>query len=131
MMSRFLIFTDNVNSVAVPDATFVRMDGSVANKRELFQEFCEKLHFPDYFGENWDAFNDCLCSLDDWLVQPNLVLIYEQMPNLPYADMTIFIEILYDYIIKKYVDTPYQIWCVFPEGARNLCTKIIQEMEHR
>lgn len=32
----------------------------------LFNEFGAALQFPWYFGENWPAFNECICDLD-WL----------------------------------------------------------------
>jgi len=131
MMPKNLIFTEDVDSVTIPEAVFVRMDGSVRDSQELFKDYSAKLYFPDYFGKNWDAFNDCLCSLDDWLVKPNLVLVYEQMPHLEYTDMVTLLEILYDYIIRGEADLPYQIWCVFPESARDFCSKIIQEYEKK
>ncbi|MDR0520397.1 MAG: barstar family protein [Planctomycetaceae bacterium] len=31
----------------------------------FFHDFHVKLRFPDYFGKNWSALNDCLCYLDD------------------------------------------------------------------
>lgn len=31
---------------------------------DMFEQISDKLNFPDYFGKNLDALNDCLCDLD-------------------------------------------------------------------
>lgn len=36
------------------------------SKEDLFDEIALKLKFPDYFGRNWDAFDECLNDLH-WL----------------------------------------------------------------
>jgi hypothetical protein len=43
----------------------------------LFDEVSAALQFPHYFGENWHAFEDCICDLD-WLLpsQGIILLIY-------------------------------------------------------
>jgi hypothetical protein len=45
-----------------------------STKSALFDECAAALQFPLYFGENWDALNDCLGDLD-WLNVEAFVLV--------------------------------------------------------
>lgn len=48
-------------------ARTIVLDGSALDgERSLFTSLQEVLGFPDYFGRNWDAVDDCLADLD-WL----------------------------------------------------------------
>ncbi len=38
-----------------------------STSKQLFREWAAALDFPDYFGHNWDAFEECMRDLDDWL----------------------------------------------------------------
>lgn len=67
-------------------------------KAGLLAEFARALSFPDYFGHNWDALEECLADLD-WLPARGYVVIVtdaEQVLTKPddEDDYETFIEIL-------------------------------------
>lgn len=64
----------------------------------LFNEVGAALQFPDYFGENWDALDECITDLE-WLPAEWYLLHVDQveciLPDDP-ADFRIFLRILLD-----------------------------------
>ncbi len=44
------------------------------DKAELLARFARALHFPHWFGHNWDALSDCLTDLS-WLPAPHYRLV--------------------------------------------------------
>jgi len=64
----------------------------------LFQEFARALKFPDYFGHNWDALEECLADLE-WLPAKGYVLAVteaEQVLIKEEDDYSTFLEVLND-----------------------------------
>lgn len=64
----------------------------------LFQEFARALKFPDYFGHNWDALEECLADLE-WLPAKGYVLAVtdaEQVLTQEEEDYSTFLEVLSD-----------------------------------
>jgi len=64
----------------------------------LFAEFARALDFPDYFGHNWDALEECLADLD-WLPAKGYVLLLteaEQVLPEDEEDYATFLEVLND-----------------------------------
>jgi hypothetical protein len=51
-----------------------------ANGRALFEAIAEALHFPHWFGHNWDALEDCLTDLA-WRERAGHVLLFEDFPQ--------------------------------------------------
>jgi hypothetical protein len=51
----------------------VPLEGS-ADKQAMLQRFAASLEFPDWFGRNWDALEDCLTDLS-WYEADGYVLL--------------------------------------------------------
>lgn len=65
------------SAVEVPDG-FVRpvLHGAKCRSTAgLFAEFAHAMAFPDYFGHNWDALEECLADLE-WLPGKGYVLLF-------------------------------------------------------
>ena len=57
------------------DFAVYRIDlASVRSKQELLDAIARELAFPDWFGSNWDALEDCLTDLG-WCVASGYVII--------------------------------------------------------
>ena len=85
-----------LNTTYIPNAdqdTFVAYIISVNDKKELLSELAEKLLFPDYFGNNWDALNDCLHDLT-WLNEKKIVIVFESISHLDSETLDDLIDIL-------------------------------------
>jgi hypothetical protein len=65
---------------------------------ELFAELAEVLEFPDYFGHNWDALEECLADLE-WLPGKGYVLLFTEAELILPDDedeFATFLEVLND-----------------------------------
>lgn len=63
-------------SVSLSDvAEAIRLDARICPDRDsILEAMGEALHFPDYYGMNWDALEECLFDLS-WWAGPVIVLI--------------------------------------------------------
>lgn len=62
-----------------PGALVVRIPVGVRRKKQLLGILARQLNFPDYFGWNWDALDECLRDLS-WLPAGKIVLVHEALP---------------------------------------------------
>jgi hypothetical protein len=67
--------------------------GGVAGKEALLQRIAAALQFPDWFGGNWDALEDCLTDLS-WAPAAGYVLLFEDAGRLPADDRRILVDVL-------------------------------------
>ena len=67
--------------------------GGAADKDALLARLAEALGFPDWFGSNWDALEDCLADLS-WRPGEGHVLLLESHGELSLDDLGVLIDIL-------------------------------------
>ncbi len=48
----------------------------IRDKDQFLRSCAETLQFPDYFGANWDALEDCLTDMS-WNVSEGYVIVYD------------------------------------------------------
>jgi RNAse (barnase) inhibitor barstar len=111
-MELFLQLYKQVSENSSNELFLTSIDGKdCSNKAALFNTFSAKLQFPDYFGNNWDAFNDCLTDLE-WLNSNQYVLFiknFEETLTQNQGELDIFFEIVEDAIKEWNAGTDYGI----------------------
>jgi len=65
----------------------------VHEKAELLRRVAQVREFPDWFGRNWDALEDCLTDLSWWSDSP-VVLLIEKHAELPRDVCGVFADVL-------------------------------------
>ena len=69
---------------------------AVDDKPGLLQTLAQRLAFPDWFGGNWDALEDCLTDLS-WRKAPGYVLLFDGQARLRQAqadDFGVLLDVL-------------------------------------
>jgi hypothetical protein len=89
-----ILFEAN-DSVAHSDgALLVNVDSNIRSKDDLLRFLSKQLNFPEYFGCNWDAFEECLNDLS-WLEHKRVVLRHHDIPlDAESSDRKTYLDIL-------------------------------------
>ena len=89
------------------------LDGrEIRDKQSFLQKMAEVMQFPDYFGYNWDALEECITDLD-WYPAARYILIYDYPESFAKAEPKQW-KIAYD-ILRSAVeywqgmDTPLEV----------------------
>jgi RNAse (barnase) inhibitor barstar len=53
----------------------------IARKEQLLNHVATALRFPDYFGGNWDALEECLADME-WVDAPGYLIYYDHIDPL-------------------------------------------------
>ncbi|MFL6565363.1 MAG: barstar family protein [Burkholderiales bacterium] len=90
----------------------------VSEKRALLRRIAAKLAFPAWFGENWDALEDCLSDLS-WREGEGNVLVLEGFQLLPADDLGELIDVMIS-AAAFWADRGKPFFAVFVDPERTL-----------
>lgn len=77
----------------IDDCFSVVIPHEISATLSFLREVGSILKFPDYYGENWNAFEECINDLS-WIKEKNVVLIHNEMPKIPADQQIIYVDIL-------------------------------------
>ena len=89
-----------------------------ATKAQLLQRVAQALKFPDWFGGNWDALEDCLTDLS-WLEGDGHVLLLESASGLNADDFGILADVLSS-SARFWAERRKPFFAVFVQGPASL-----------
>ncbi len=75
--------------------TFTIEGNAINSEESFFLEVSKVLNFPDYFGENWDAFHDCF---GDFLISEKgpIALIWKEATSTLNSSLKTFLKVTYE-----------------------------------
>ena len=127
-MDNFLYCTnEELNSITRVRGSFLVPRG-LEDAFTLWQAYVLHFHFMDGFGYNWNAFNDCVCSYEDF-PDLNIMIIHEDLPlrSSP-EDQRIYLSVLNDSIdFWQRSDNSefHSVKVYFPESCRSEIAKVL------
>ena len=83
------------SSEATRNGFIATLELPIYSQDDLYRELSAALHFPEYFGNNWNALLDCLSDLS-WIAEYHVTLIHTACPKLPAADLVVYLEVMID-----------------------------------
>jgi RNAse (barnase) inhibitor barstar len=99
------------------DLATISLSG-IRDKPELLKRIAATLAFPQWFGENWDALEDCLTDFS-WRPAQGHVLLFENFQTLAKDDLGVLIDVLASAAqFRATQGTPF--FAVFVDPARDL-----------
>ena len=96
----------------------VDVPAGIRSKTALLQILGAGLRFPDYYGVNWDACEECIRDLS-WLQESNVTIRHTDLPLAgDAAAAKTYLAILNDVVGKLTSRSPHRLVVVFPPGLQ-------------
>ena len=113
-MGEFTFFNEKIDCVNDAART-VHIKSDISEANELFKIYANLLDFPDYFGYNWNAFEECINDLE-WISEYEIVIIHDDLPfKNSYKEKKVYVEILSCSTAIWQVDSGHKLVVAFPK----------------
>ncbi|WP_338640930.1 barstar family protein [Burkholderia pyrrocinia] len=117
-------FTQSLMNFAAGDAFSAKVSGDIRTAPQLFEVLYRELNLPGYFGFNWNALFDCLRDFH-WVDEQRVVIIHEELPDLVFSEMKIYLEVLRDAVLDWKPGESHLLQVVFDERDRSKIERIM------
>ncbi|MGV3609245.1 MAG: barstar family protein [Planctomycetaceae bacterium] len=130
MMSWYQLMADPKSyQDADPKALVVRLPLKLRSKQKVLLTLAQRLHFPRYFGKNWDALEELMRDLN-WLEAKRIVLVHEGFPLGAGDGRLIYLQILQSVQgFWKEADEPKEWVIIFPKSAEGALEAAMEALE--
>lgn len=104
--------------LATSPVLMAEMPRGIATKAALIDELYKALRLPEYFGENWDALEECIRDFS-WLPPGIVVLKHDELPLASdVANLKCYLAILSDAVKMWAQSRERELVVVFPPENR-------------
>jgi hypothetical protein len=109
----------------------VEIPSGIASKNDLLEIIGEKLHLPDYYGVNWDAFDECIRDLS-WIHARDITIRHFDIPVInEKSSANSYLVIIYDAMNKFAKGRDHRLKIIFPPELKTevlslLCEKKLE-----
>jgi RNAse (barnase) inhibitor barstar len=96
------------------------------DRQTLFDALAKKLHFPAYFGHNWDALYDVLCDFS-WITSRRIILVHDELPvGMGEDNLRVYLKILRDAVKCWQPGEAHELVVVFPSSSQEVIHSILR-----
>jgi len=110
-----------------PAGFVVKIPAEILSKSMLLTALGSGLRFPDYYGTNWDALEECIRDLS-WLPDHEIILYHVDLPLIDDpAAVKIYLSVLMDAIHKWSSESTHRLKVYFPSRIQTEVEKLVAE----